>query len=125
MSNKQLDDLMGRYSIQWVGRCQYATQQQKSDKIWGWFFYIDPTVARSTRKTTFHKNLYVFWADTGKTISFKKQINDRRLIERLVKKKTTDNGYKQIPIEELLTLYDNLYDEMTNRFVFHLLANNI
>lgn len=106
-----------RYDLQWAGRCQYDIH----DKIWGWFFYQDPTASPNPRGA---QSCYVFWAKTGKTPSFKKHSYTRWEIGKLVQTKT-DRKYVELSIEDLLKLWPTLYEDLDNRFIFHLLAENL
>jgi hypothetical protein len=109
-----------RYDVKWVGRCRY----DGSDKIWGWFFYIDPTISGSALTQSY---AYVFWGPTGKTLSFKRHPYSRWEIDRMVGKKI-NRKYSQITEKEFISLWngeDNLYEIVNNKFIFHLLANDI
>lgn len=112
--------LKDRYDIKWVGRCRYDT----SDKIWGWFLYVDPTTSGLRGSPTY---AYVFWGPTGKTLSFKRHGYSSRNLDKLVRSKI-DRKYSQITSQELCSLWkgeDNLYETINNKFIFHLLANDI
>lgn len=115
-----------RYDIKWVGRCQF----DNSDKVWGWFVYNDPTAAPLPKarnrweEEQQTKYCYVFWGPTGKTLQFKRHEHSRWQIDRLVTQKT-ERKYVSISVDELNRLWDNLYETLNNKFVFHLLANDI
>lgn len=111
--------LGSRYSIQWVGRCCYSSDTGKSDKVWGWFTYIDPTNPKAKPAYA-----YVFWGATGKTLSFKRHENRYYSMKRLVDSKV-NRKYRQVTVEELDSLWENLYETINNKFIFHLLANDI
>lgn len=104
-----------RYNIQWVGHCQF----DNSDKIWGWFFYNDPTVQQQgTAKTA-----YAFWSRTGKTPSFKRHAYSSWTTSKLVKEKV-DRKYKEINIEKLVEMWPSFYEDIDNRFVFYMLVGD-
>ena len=112
--------LKDRYIIKWAGRCTYDT----SDKIWGWMYYNDPTAVQ-IKPIQNHTYAYVFWAVTGKTISFKKHQNSIWRLDDLRKTKTKKRGYKEIDLAELESLWPDFYTAMNEKFVFNLLADNI
>jgi len=118
-----------RYAIQWAGECKYDNHH----KVWGWFFYIDPTM--SVDKFTHRRNTvcYTFWGGVGKTANFKKhQYFSSYAMNRLVAKKTTVKvrkdvelvGYTQITIEELTKMWPNIYNDFNDKFIFNLLADS-
>jgi hypothetical protein len=111
--------LTSRYSIQWVGRCRYQTEREKSDKVWGWFYYVDPT-APDSRQTY----AYVFWGPTGKTLNFKRHDASLFSMTKLVRSKI-DRKYQEITVDEFQSLWPDLYETVNNKFIFHLLANDI
>lgn len=111
--------LFGRYDVKWVGRCQYDV----SDKIWGWFYYRDPTSSPSGPIER-EKWAYVFWGPTGKTLQFKRHPNDPWSMKKMVRTKI-DRKYVEITPTEFDGLWTDLYDTIHNKFIFHLLANDI
>ena len=118
MTHNIENQLASRYDIKWIGRCTYET----SDKVWGWFFYKDPTQSNSSNLK--HNYCYVFYAATGKTPSFKRHQGGNWAMEKLQKQKI-DRKYQKITVDELVKLWPNLYDDLNNKFIFHLLANDI
>jgi hypothetical protein len=115
---ENLDLIDSRYEFNWIGRCTFDT----SDKVWGVFWYHDPTLAR--QDSSKHSNAYVFWARTGKNISFKKHPNSTWNIRELIQKKS-DRKYVQIRINDLIDIWPNVIEDINNAFIFHLLANDI
>jgi hypothetical protein len=120
-----------RYDIHWVGRCHFDDNGVDHDKVWGWFFYKDssssePVITKS--KSRFHKSFpdhcYVFWARRGKTPNFKKHTYNEWNIRSLVNKKL-ERKYVQITNDELLELWPNLYEDFDNKFIMHILAENL
>jgi len=111
--------LSSRYSIQWVGRCQFTSDATRSDKVWGWFLYVDPTDPSSKSRYA-----YVFWGATGKALHFKRHENSPYSMKRLVRSKI-DRKYQEISVSDLESLWDDLYETINNKFIFHLLANDI
>lgn len=119
--------LSKQYAIQWVGRCQYDT----SDKLWGWFYYV-PTNDEKPKdlnpRGNFLRSLeycYVFWGATGKTLRFKRHPNLPYQMASLVRSKV-DHKYNQITVSEFEQFWSNdIYDTINNKFVFHLLADDI
>lgn len=114
-----------RYDVRWVGRCQF----DRSDKIWGWFIYNDPTVApfdMSRTAWSAHRPsyAYTFWGPTGKTLQFKKHPYHQWELDKLVRKKKERN-YNEISVPNLTSLWDNLFDTINDKFIFHLLADDI
>lgn len=108
-----------RYDLQWVGRCRY----DEYDKIWAWFFYQDPLAKLSNDKYQV-RPAYVFWAKTGKTPSFKKHSYSSYNMIQLVKSKI-DRKYIQISVEDTIDLWPTIYKDLDDRFIFHLLAENL
>lgn len=106
-----------RYDIKWVGHCTF----DDSDKIWGWFTYNDPTVSTNAPKPS---HAYVFWARTGKSPFFKKHINSDYGLRRLQEKKEERN-YHEITTARLIDMWPSLYEDVNNKFVFHMLANDL
>ena len=106
-----------RYNIKWVGRCTYGT----SDKVWGWFYYNDPTQPRNNTQTV----AYTFWAATGKAVSFKRHedIGDWHM-NRLAKKKVERN-YVEITRDQFEEIWPDIYNDFDYKFIFNLLAENI
>jgi len=104
-----------RYEIKWIGRCEF----ENSDKIWGWFFYNDPTVVNSSS----HRHAYVFWARTGKTPNFKCHGYRSWTISKLVKDKK-DRKYNEITVEKTVELWPSFYEDLDNRFVFFMLVGS-
>ena len=110
--------LADRFNFQWVARCTYDT----SDKIWGWFFYNDPTQSSRIERRATPNHCYVFYAATGKTPSFKRHVYGSLNMKKLQRQKI-DRKYKQISTKELIDLWPNLYEDLNNKFIFHLLVN--
>jgi hypothetical protein len=105
-----------RYDIKWLGHCKF----EGSDKVWGWFFYIDPTDLN--RKSP--KHAYAFWARTGKTPSFKKHSYSSWNLDKLVRQKV-DRKYTATEVDKILRIWPTLYEDLDNSFIFHLLADDI
>ena len=108
-----------RYDIKWVGRCTF----EGSDKIWGWFIYTDPTESNRSNRSN-PRYAYTFWARTGKTPSFKKHHYSAYNLKKLTDKKV-DRKYSPISQGELVNLWPRFFEDMDNKFIFHLLANDI
>lgn len=106
-----------RYLIKWVGRCKYDNH----DKIWGWFFYFQQGYSSVNDKQPI---CYTFWSRTGKTPSFKKHEYNKWVLQRYINKKK-DNSYANITVKELEMIWPSIYKDLENRFVFHILADNI
>lgn len=120
-----------RYDIQWIGHCQFLDKDGSDhNKIWGWFIYNDPSAPRETPINTSRwsgrgpRHAYVFWARTGKTPSFKKHMYSIYDLNALVRSKT-DHKYTKIEINDLLNIWPTIYEDLDNKFIFHLLAENI
>jgi len=112
--------LKHRYDIKWVGRCCY----DRSDKVWGWFWYLDPTMSDHRFSP---QHAYVFWGPTGKNLSFKRHVYYGRTMDKMVRTKI-DRKYNQIDLPRFCALWNGeeaLYETINNKFVFHLLANDI
>jgi hypothetical protein len=110
-------DAQSRYNIKWIGHCTF----DDSDKIWGWFSYNDPTESESLSRDSL---AYVFWARTGKTLSYKKHTSSYWNMQKLQRKKI-DRKYKEIAQDQLLILWPSFFTDLDNTFIFHLLANDI
>lgn len=108
-----------RYDIQWVGRCCY----ENHDKIWGWFFYQDP-LAKPTNDRYQIRPAYAFWAKTGKTPNFKKHQYSQYNMNKLVLSKI-DRKYLQISVDDTISLWPTIYEDLDNKFVLHLLIGNL
>lgn len=108
-----INDIKNRYKINWVGRCQYNGY----DKMWGWFHYRGPDNLSHVTQT----NSYVFWADTGKTLQFKKHSTGIHQIRRLIQLKLSRN-YVQISNDDLESCWEHFYDSLNDKFFFHLLT---
>lgn len=106
-----------RYLIKWVGRCQYDNH----DKIWGWFYYFQQGYKNSSDMQNI---CYAFWARTGKSPSFKKHEYNRWTLNRMVSQKQ-EKKYELITIAELEKIWPSFYTDLENKFVFHLLSENI
>ena len=104
-----------RFEIKWVGRGVF----ENSDKIWGWFFYNDPTLVTSSS----HLYAYAFWARTGKTPSFKRYVYTSWTMSKLVTDKK-DRKYNEITVEKTLELWPSFYEDLDNRFVFFMLVGD-
>jgi hypothetical protein len=106
-----------RYDIKWIGHCSF----DDSDKIWGWFIYNDPTVTLNSNRPVY---AYVFWARTGKTLSFKKHSYSDYTMRKLQKKKE-ERSYHEINKSQLVQMWPSLYEDLNNKFIFHILANDL
>jgi len=104
-----------RYNIKWVGRCQYGT----SDKIWGWFYYIDPT----STELVWNSPAYVFWAGRQKPLHFKKHMPLFGAMEKLTREKK-DRKYTEIEVPSLLEIWPSFYQDLDNRFIFYMLVGD-
>jgi hypothetical protein len=111
--------LSARYAIQWVGRCQFKSDTARSDKVWGWFLYVNPTEPSARSRYA-----YVFWGATGKALNFKRHDNNTYSMKKLVRSKI-DRKYQEITTAELESLWSDLYETMHNKFIFHLLVNDV
>lgn len=116
--------LNDRYVFQWAGRCQFQSETERSDKVWGWFYYKDPTASKSFTSTSDYPFAYVFWGPTGKTLKFKKHINSTYDLNGMTRKKIV-HKYEQIGFANLVSLWEDLHETVNNKFIFHLLANDI
>lgn len=105
-----------RYNIQWVGHCEFE------NKIWGWFFYEDPT--QDTKSSRRIKSAYVFWARLHKKPMFKRHTYSSYDLNKLVKKKMS-NSYNPINLEKIEEIWPTIYDDLDNQFIFHILAENV
>lgn len=110
------DMLLNRYVFKWIGRCQYDT----SDKVWGWFYHVDPE--RGERPLDRHAYCYVFWGATGKTLSFNRKINNHYDMIGLQRAKIS-RKYQQIDMDTFCSLWENIEEQWSSRFVLHLLSN--
>lgn len=123
------DVINDRYQIGWVGRCKWSSDSTDTDKIWGWFFYLDPTSPLPTtskpKNGSTHRYSYVFWGRTGKNLNFKRHAYSPWAMNSLVENKKNNSKYSQITVDEFKALWLDLFDTMHNRFIFHLLADNI
>jgi hypothetical protein len=100
-----------RFDIHWVGQCKY----DQHDKVWGWFFY-NPERKVNAMPSTFH----VFWARTGKSLSFTTHSYDKWQIKRLVADKQTKK-YQGISLDKLEEIWPSFYDDLESRFLLHAL----
>lgn len=117
--------LNDRYVFQWIGRCCYQTDTEKSDKVWGWFYYNDPTQGYiNHRSVNSYDHAYVFWGPTGKTLKFKKHPNHTYDLKGLMRKKIV-HKYEQMSYRDFVSSWDDLYSTINDKFIFHLLANDI
>lgn len=105
-----------RYNIKWVGRCQYGT----SDKIWGWFYYNDPTSAESP---AWNSPAYVFWAERQKPLHVKKHASLFGQMDKLIRQKK-DRKYTEIEVKSLLEIWPSFYQDLDNRFIFFMLVGD-
>lgn len=113
-----------RYDIKWVGRCRFVESDGSDhDKVWGWFFYKDPTAStvQPVRWRSGPKFCYVFWSRTGKTPQFKKHSWSSYEMDRLVTSKK-HHKYEDIPINTLIEIWPTLYEDLDTRFIFHILS---
>lgn len=101
-----------RFDISWVGHCEHG------DKIWGWFRDKNADNRR-------HDNLYCFWANRGKTISFTKYNSyDSRIIADLQQRKV-QNKYVQLKLTELVDIWPDFLRDLENKFIWDKLAEKI
>jgi len=103
-----------KFAVRWVGRCKY----DQHDKIWGWFFN-NPESKDNAVQTTCH----VFWARTGKSVSFKTHSFNKWEMKRLISNKES-KGYVSISVDELEKLWPSFFDDLENRFVLHVLRQD-
>lgn len=98
------------YKFIWIGRCQYGN----IDKVWGVFQYKD------TPKIRRHEATYAFWGNVGKRLSISQ--HDREYYTDMLIDKKKKNGYNQISQKSLESIFNNLYDNLDESFVFHKLS---
>jgi len=124
MIDTQREILGDRYLFKWIGRLTFSKADQSNDKVWGFFHYIDPTLSGRLESASQGKYVYVFWADLGKTLKFKRHIDHGPSLNRLVMRKVSKNGYERIPLHELTTHWPNMHTMINSQFVFYLLSEN-
>ena len=107
---------ISRYQINWLGRCQYGTE----DKIWGWFFYDDTQTVEP--KSRINQPKYYFWAHTGKTIQFRRHESWYSKPETAVKAKKAVK-YQDTEIEDLIKIWPTFKEDLDRHFIFFMLQN--
>lgn len=103
-------------NFSWLGYCAAP------NKIWGSF--VDTNSAQVSRFGKFYgyRQIYVFWATVGKTISIKRH-GSEYYISGLIEQKLK-NKYEIITVDKLLELWPNVHDELENRMIFYKLVNS-
>ena len=99
-------------------KLHFVARYEPTNKVWGWMTISDD-ISHSA---------YAFWAVIGKTISFKKHRiygyrgTDYRIMNGLEVAKL-ENKYVKMTEEELLELWPDFKEAMSNRYTFMQLAN--
>lgn len=84
------------------------------DKMWG-YLSVD------TLKTWNNKQHWVWWANTGKTISLKQETFFQKI--RKTESIKQKNNYQFITQEQLLEKWPNIVEQLDNRLLYEILSN--
>lgn len=72
---------------------------------------------------SWHTHFWVWWANTGKTISVKKHMYNTYAIQRFINQKLA-NKYQEVDEQYLLELWPEFYDKLDCRMLFEVLKND-
>lgn len=84
------------------------------DKLWGY-------VSVDSRNTWNNKTHWVWWANTGKTISLRPSLFFQKIRQTESIKQT--HGYQFITEEQLLEKWPNIQEQLDNRLLYEMLSN--
>lgn len=100
-----------KFSIVWVGYCE------SQGKIWGWFSHTD---------SDFNQQFYCFWSHMRKTICFKAYNNYvSKSTFNVIKDTKIKNGYSEIKVSELVSLWPQFFNDMESNFLSDKLKEKI